>query len=85
MRRMQLCPILSPNPLSGSTYTEQSSHTVRVGEEASVCGMIPCVSMASCVSRHGFKLLSHLSPPSLLQEGKMVFDFFHGLFHPPLP
>ena len=32
--------------------------------------------------RHGFKLLSHLSPPSLLQEGKMVFDFLDGLFDP---
>ena len=44
-RRMQLCPILSPDPLSGSTYTEQSSHSVRVGEEANACCMISCVSV----------------------------------------
>ena len=43
MRRMHVCQILSPDPLSASTYTEQSSHSVRVSEEASVCGMISCV------------------------------------------
>ena len=48
MRRMHVCQILSPDPLSGSTYTEQSSHSVRVGEEASVCGMISCVCVPLC-------------------------------------
>ena len=69
MRRMQLCPTLSPDPLSSSMYTEQSSHSVRVGEEASVCGMISCVCVPLCgptcwVMLAGISVLERLPPPT---------------------
>ena len=57
MRRMHVCQILFPDPLSGSTYTERSSHSVRVGEKVSVCAMTMCV----CVTYLSGHMLAGIS------------------------
>ena len=50
MRRMHVCQVLFPDPLSGSMYTDWSIHSVRVGEEASVCVTTMCAPVCPYLS-----------------------------------